>query len=140
MSEYDDESEQINCITVLDLAKFRGVKEDETGGITMGAFEDVGLPFFGGCQHCSAQIAPYNACPTKNGLLTCLDCVREEDGFETVEEANRAIFPGEYAWLGVNRVADKTEPDQMEYDSTDYDKEPDDYESTDYPNIACDDE
>ncbi len=31
MSEYDGDSEKINCITVLQLAKFRGVKESETG-------------------------------------------------------------------------------------------------------------
>lgn len=137
MSEYDGDEEKIGCITVIDLAKYRGIKEDPTGGITMGAFEDVGLPFWGGCRDCHATVAAYNCCPTKSGLLVCLDCVREEEGFGTVEEANLAIFPGEYAWLGVNKVADKTEPDQMEYDSTDYTTG---YDSSDYPDIACDDE
>src|ERR1700748_1688879 len=119
MSDDNDDESTVKCITVFQLAKFRGVKEDDSGCVSMGAFDAVGLPMLGGCQDCGASCAAYNSCPTKNGLLTCLDGIREEDGFETVEKANRFIFPEEYAWLGVNRVA-KTEPDQLEYDSTDY--------------------
>lgn len=79
-------------ITVLDLALHRGVKEDDNGNISMGALEDVGLPFMGGCSICGASIAAYNACPSKSGYLKCASGCIDEDGFETVEEANADLF------------------------------------------------
>jgi hypothetical protein len=112
----EDTEEKNTFITVFDLAKFRGVKENLDGTVSMGAFMDVGLPMLGGCQSCGASCAAYNMCPTNTGNCSCLDCVHAGNGFETVGEANRFCFPEEYAWLGVGKVADKTEPDQMEYD------------------------
>lgn len=110
----EPESKETNTfITLLDLAKFRGVKEDSDGLITFASFDLVGLPMFGGCQECGASCAAYNMCPTKTGNCSCLDCINPEIGFETADEANRFCFPEEYVWLGVNRVADDTEPDQM---------------------------
>ncbi len=88
-------------VTIMDLAKFRGVKESETGGITMGAFYDVGLDMMGGCQRCGACIAAYNACPSKTGYWMCASGCIGSEGFDTVEEANLALFPEEYEWKGV---------------------------------------
>lgn len=116
----DAEPEEKNpFITVFDLGKFRGVKE-ENGSVSAGAFIDVGLPFMGGCQSCGATCAAYNMCPTNTGNCSCMDCVHSGNGFSTVEEANRFCFPEEYAWLGVGRVADKTEPDQLGSDYDDW--------------------
>jgi hypothetical protein len=79
-------------ITILDLAKHRGLKADEDGALSMGAFADVGLAMLGGCAICGASIAAYNAYPTKHGFWMCKDCVCDGDGWDDVEEANRDIF------------------------------------------------
>jgi len=79
-------------ITVLDLAKFRGLKEDENGKVSMGAFDDVGLPMMGGCSICGATVTCYNACPSKSGFLKCEKGCIGGDGWETVEEADIDIF------------------------------------------------
>jgi len=79
-------------ITVLELAKFRGLQEDEDGKVSMTAFDDVGLPMMGGCSVCGATVACYNSCPSKSGFLKCVEGCIGDDGWETVEEANRDIF------------------------------------------------
>ena len=56
-------------ITVLDVAKARGVQEDSEGCISAAEFERVGLPFMGGCARCGATIAAYNAAPSRVGFL-----------------------------------------------------------------------
>jgi hypothetical protein len=71
-------------ITIFDVAEARGVKPNKDGSISMGAFEEVGLPMLGGCQGCGASIAAYNAYPTTTGFLSCEDCCNGI-GFETVE-------------------------------------------------------
>ena len=84
-------------ITILELAVFRGAKEDADGSMNATEIERVGLPFMGGCQRCAACIAAYNASPSKTGYLMCSkDCVGDS-GYETCDEANRALFPEEYA-------------------------------------------
>lgn len=88
-------------ITVMQLAEFRGVKPTEDGSVNMGQFDDVGLPMLGGCEVCEACIAAYNACPSKSGYLRCASGCIGDDGYETVEEANLALFPEEYTWGGV---------------------------------------
>jgi len=80
-------------ITILDLAKHRGAKEDPRGGFSMEAIEATGLPFFAGCT-CTASLAAFNAYPSKTFYIRCSSCIGS-DGFETVEEANAAIFPPE---------------------------------------------
>ncbi len=112
---------EVKQVTVFQLAVHRGAKMDSEGAINGSEFVRVGLPLLGGCQRCSATIAAYNACPTKNGNLTCLDCIGENEGFETVEEAELIIF-------ALNRVNN----DDLEYDSQDYDEDPYAYESEDY--------
>jgi hypothetical protein len=67
-------------ITILAVALARGAKMSPDGSLSMGAVEDVGLPFFGGCVRCGACIACYNACPTKNGYIACVGCTGD-DGF-----------------------------------------------------------
>ncbi|SRR6266581_2954760 len=99
---HEPEEKKYSFITMMDLAIFRGVKQDSDGSINMGAFSDVGLPMLGGCGNCGSQCAAYNMCPTKTGNIYCLDCVHEAIGFETVEEANRFCFPEEYKWQGVD--------------------------------------
>lgn len=88
-------------ITVLELAEFRGLKEDANGGVSMAELARVGLPAFGGCSECEASIAAYNACPARDGYLRCAEGCIGDDGYETVEEANLALFPEEYEWKGV---------------------------------------
>jgi hypothetical protein len=75
-------------ITVLDLATFRIGRPASTGG----DFAEAGLPLFGGCAVCGASVAAYNACPSRSGYLKCASGCIGEDGWDTVEEANRAIF------------------------------------------------
>jgi hypothetical protein len=53
------------------------------------------LPILGGCEICEATVAAYNACPSKTGFLRCKNGCIEDEGWETVEEANRAIFESE---------------------------------------------
>lgn len=103
--EHDEQSGESNDgpVTVMALAIFRGVKESEGGGYTMGAFEDVGLPMLGGCQRCGASIVAYNACPSTTGYLMCASGCIDGYGYDTVEQANMALFPEEYAWQGVNK-------------------------------------
>jgi len=79
-------------ITVLDLALHRGAKQAEDGSISMGEVEDTGLPFMGGCSVCGATVACYNSCPSKSGFLKCAKGCIDNDGWETVEEADKDIF------------------------------------------------
>lgn len=80
-------------VSILDLALHLGAKEnaDGSGTIDLDAIEAVGLPGMGGCQRCGATLAAYNAYPSKNGYLRCEECLGD-NGFTTVEEANKAIF------------------------------------------------
>jgi hypothetical protein len=104
-------SSEPKAITILDLARFRGAKS-EMGAISGSEFERVGLAMMGGCRNCGATIAAYNACPTKSGNWTCLDCV-DGDGFETVEEADKVIFGGLeqeiFAWAKAH--GEESDPD-----------------------------
>jgi hypothetical protein len=88
-------------ITVLELAEYRGVKVKDS--VSMAEVEAVGLPFMGGCKRCQDCVACYNSCPTRTGFLMCEGCVGP-DGFETVEEANKFLFPEEYRWFGPNNT------------------------------------
>lgn len=97
------------AITILELARFRGVKEDENGGINMGQFMAVGLPMLGGCGECGATIAAYNAAPSQSGYLKCSKGCIGDDGYESVQEANLALFPEEYEWRGVAIPAETTD-------------------------------
>jgi hypothetical protein len=75
----------MHYVSILDVAKARGVKESETGGISLGEFERVGLPLFCGCS-CTASLAAYNAYPTTAGHTMCEGCVKgSEKGFLSVE-------------------------------------------------------
>lgn len=71
-------------VTILDVAKARGVQEGEHG-ISGGEFDRVGLPMMGGCEVCGATVAAYNACPSTTGYLRCRSGCIYEDGFATVE-------------------------------------------------------
>lgn len=85
------------AITILELAKHRGLKEEPDGSFSMGAINDVGLEIMGGCQRCGASLGCYNGCPSKSGYWMCKDGCIGDDGYETVEEANAAIFGEEPA-------------------------------------------
>jgi hypothetical protein len=99
----DDEPEAVGAhgpVTILQLALYRlGLPADHPGSLDGAQFEGVGLPIMGGCERCHASIAAYNAHPSLTGFLQCSDCIADL-GYATVEEANRAIFPGEYVWVG----------------------------------------
>lgn len=71
-------------VTILDVARSRGIKSEKDGKIPGSEFDRVGLPMIGGCQHCGATIAAYNAYPSKTGFLQCSDCIADI-GFGSVE-------------------------------------------------------
>lgn len=73
-------------ITILQIAKARGVHVDEHGCIDGAEFERVGLPLMGGCYYCHATIAAYNAYPGRNGYWHCADCINDDAGYQTVAE------------------------------------------------------
>lgn len=101
VSGEDAEPEQDPAaITVLALALFRGAKPETTGSISMGAIEATGLPFMGGCSVCGATVSAANSCPSRSGYLKCERGCIGDDGFETCEQANLALFPEEYTWNG----------------------------------------
>jgi hypothetical protein len=77
-------SDELNYITILDLALSRGAKEVD-GRISGDEFNRLGLPIMGGCEYCGATIGAYNAYPSKSGYLRCSDCIGS-DGFETTQE------------------------------------------------------
>ncbi len=82
-------------ITILDIAKQRGVQSDSDGSIPASEFAKVGLPFMGGCQHCHATIACYNAVPLKNGYLSreaCAEGASDEWVYTSAQEAEMDIF------------------------------------------------
>lgn len=72
-------------ITILDLALHLGAKAEEDGAIPASEIQRVGLPFMGGCLHCQATIAAYNAYPSKSGYLKCADCIGD-DGWKKAED------------------------------------------------------
>jgi hypothetical protein len=47
--------------------------------------EAAGVPLMGGCEHCAATIAAYNAYPSRSGNWRCADCIGDT-GFATVED------------------------------------------------------
>lgn len=69
-------------ITILDVALARGVDPEK---LTMGTFAAVGLPLLGGCAHCGACIAAYNASPSKSGYLRCASGCIGDEGFPSVK-------------------------------------------------------
>jgi hypothetical protein len=48
-------------------------------------FAKVGLDFMGGCNHCHATLAAYNAYPSNEGYWLCRECI-DDSGFETVAD------------------------------------------------------
>ena len=78
------DGEELMPITILDVAKARGVKE-ENGAISGSEFFRVGLQFMGGCARCQASLAAFNAYPSKSGYWKCDECIGD-DGFATVDE------------------------------------------------------
>jgi hypothetical protein len=77
-------------ITILDIARARGAKEDARGAINAEQIEALGLPFMGGCQVCGATLGCYNACPGRNGFLIGKCCADAEDTYATVDEYDSA--------------------------------------------------
>lgn len=75
-------------ITVMQLATHRLGRDARNGA----DFQEAQLPIMGGCQVCEATVAAYNSCPSTSGYLRCANGCIGDDGFATVEEADRAIF------------------------------------------------
>ena len=71
-------------ITLLNVvSEVVGPKESYSGA----DFEEVGVPFFAGCQICQESLGPYNAYPSKNGYIRCRACIGDI-GYRTVKEFN----------------------------------------------------
>lgn len=79
-------------VTALDLACYR-LGKPAGSRITAEQCEGKArVPFFGGCARCAASIACYNAYPSRFGYWLCADCIGPGEGWESVREANHAIF------------------------------------------------
>jgi hypothetical protein len=82
-------------ITILDLARYRleilAIPHDPEH-LNGRDFADVGLPIMGGCGICSATVAAYNSCPSKDGYLRCRNGCIGDDGWTDVTQANDEIF------------------------------------------------
>lgn len=74
----------MSSLSILDIARGKGVTEDERGMISADEFLKHDLPFFSGCQVCSASLGPYNAYPSKSGFIRCGEYIGT-DGFDSVE-------------------------------------------------------
>jgi hypothetical protein len=98
-------------ITIWELAIHRGAKADSNGGMSGMEIERVGLPFIGGCVRCGACIAAYNAAPTTTGFLACAHECAEDIGYDTVEQANQALFPEESTSASALRAQDQNHED-----------------------------
>jgi len=69
-------------ITILDYVKsVVGDKDFYTAEDCLAS----GVDILGGCQHCAAAIACYNAYPSTSGYWRCADCIGD-DGFATVAD------------------------------------------------------
>lgn len=88
----EDEEEDFTPITVFDLALYRLQLPKDTESLNGADFQKAGLAIMGGCQVCGATLAAYNACPSKAGYWRCLHGCIGNEGWESVEEANQAIF------------------------------------------------
>jgi hypothetical protein len=72
------------AITILEYATAHLAKPDEDGSIYLGRIEELGLPFFAGCEVCHASLTCYDAYPSATGNIRCIDCIGAL-GFETAE-------------------------------------------------------
>ena len=83
-------------ITIRELCLYRmgllGRPIREDGVVTGDDYYATGLPMIGGCQVCGATVAGYNSCPSKTGYIRCASGCISDLGWDTVEEANEAIF------------------------------------------------
>ena len=75
-------------ITILDYVRSR---VGEKRAYSTGDFYSNGVDMLGGCEICHAQIACYNAYPSKSGHWRCADCIGDT-GFTTAEEFKTATF------------------------------------------------
>jgi len=84
-------------ITILDYVKS---KVGEKDSYPAEDFYSNGVELLGGCEHCHATIAGYNAYPSTSGYWRCADCIGGA-GFATVEEFERAESgnDGAISWL-----------------------------------------
>jgi hypothetical protein len=48
------------------------------GTVSAGDFEELGFPFYVGCECCGAGLAPYNAYPSRSGFIRCGFCIGAE--------------------------------------------------------------
>jgi hypothetical protein len=78
--------DQTNAITVLQLAKARGVVTSDEGTINMAEFRRVGLAMIGGCARCEATIGAFNAYPSRLGFWLCGECLQGGEGFASAAE------------------------------------------------------
>lgn len=112
-------------VTILELAKYRGLQVSEDESFSMGDINAVGLEIMGGCEICQASIACYNAYPSRSGYWRCEDCIGDE-GYETVETASAAIFedaPKPQEVTALNAKQDQGE-DRLPFDFVTSDPEP----------------
>ena len=72
-------------LTLFDLAVQLGAKENEDGSVSASEFDRLGLPFYSGCQVCSASLGPAQAFPSTTGFIRCRHCIGEQ-GFESLDE------------------------------------------------------
>src|SRR5487761_395766 len=75
-------------VTILDyVTSIVGDKDQYTAD----DFSRNGVDMLGGCEHCHATIAPWNAYPATSGYWRCADCFGD-DGYDTVTAFQAAEF------------------------------------------------
>lgn len=91
-------------ITILDLVRAHCGDQDS---YSANDHYDAGYEIMGGCAGCQATLASYNAYPTRSGYWSCVDCVPEGEGFDSIED-----FTAFYAAA--------TAPERPEYGDPEY--------------------
>ena len=108
-------------ITILDIAKHRGVKVEGDGSVRGDAFEAVDLPIMAGCECCGATLGAFNAYPTDSGYIRCHEDAQEAlglsksmgVGFSTVEAFEAFIDAG---MIDICPACDAGDPTNIEPD------------------------
>jgi hypothetical protein len=75
-------------VTIQQLASHILGRQASTGA----DYQEAKLPMMGGCEVCHATVAAYNSCPSKTGYIRCQHGCIADMGYETVEEAYKALF------------------------------------------------
>lgn len=78
----------MRAITLMDVARARGVSEGADGSVSGADLARVGLQGLTACDRCRAPLPVFHAYPTDTGASRCAHCLGPL-GFDTVEAFER---------------------------------------------------